>query len=172
MKPIIIFLSFISFLSTASASNYILTQQTINITFKVNNTQGRQVIFDGGGTRRGMNIYLDNNRLYCGFYNISDDGDGAQPYTFVSTTINKDTVYQLSWIYDYANYTGPNGPDGTLQCIINENTIGFSSTTSRLYWDFEKDIIGYKENGTYYHDGPSLGLGDYFNGQIFKFEIN
>jgi len=128
-----------------------------------------QVIYDEGGNVRGMNYYISGGRFYCGFYNLVEDGDGSQPYTFVSTPISPNTRYIATWVFDY---TGPTGPDGSLNCFVNDVSIGTTTTTSLLYAHSGDIGLGGYIQTTYYHTGVTgSGDGGYFGGKIFEFMI-
>lgn len=131
-----------------------------------------QVIYDEGGNVRGMNYYISGGRFYCGFYNLIEDGDGIQPFTFVSTPIAPNTKYIATWVFDYTNYTGPTGPDGSLNCFVNDVSIGTTTTTSKLYAHSGDIGLGGYIQTTYYHTGvTSNDDGGYFSGKIFEFMI-
>ena len=52
------------------------TQRTIDAWFKVTNktiSSHKQTIYEEGGGVRGLNIYIYNNALYCGGWNIMGD---------------------------------------------------------------------------------------------------
>ncbi len=132
----------------------------------------KQVIYDEGGNVRGMNYYISGGRFYCGFYNLIEDGDGIQPFTYVSTPISANTRYIATWVFDYTNYTGPTGPDGSLNCFVNDVSIGTTTSTSKLFAHSGDIGLGGFINTTYFHDvGAITGDGGYFNGKIFEFMI-
>ncbi len=131
----------------------------------------RQIIYDEGGNVRGMNLYIFNGQLYCGFYNTVEDGDGPQAFTFVSVPIATNSRYIATWIFDYTNYTGPTGPDGNLECVVNNVSIGTTTSTSLLYAHSGDIGLGAKVQDTYYETGSSGGNGQNFTGSIFEFMI-
>ena len=162
----------------ATANHNEINLETViekNITLAIkteNNITDKQVIYEEGGTLRGMNIYIDNGNLHCGFWNIANDGDGAQAYTGVSTSILANKTYHVSWVFDYSNYTGPDGDDGELKCYVNNTLIGTSTTTTRVFPHSGAIGIGGKNGDTYYHDGASSGTGDHlFRGNILEVMI-
>jgi len=132
----------------------------------------RQVIYDEGANVRGMNFYIVNGQFYCGFYNILEDGDGIQNFTSVNTPIQPNTRYVATWVFDYTNYAGPDGPDGNLECFVNNVSIGTTTSTSRLFAHSGDIGLGAHIQHTYYHDiGIVLNDGGFFNGKIFEFMI-
>ncbi len=131
-----------------------------------------QVVYEEGGTVRGMNVYIRAGNLYLAFWNLANDGDGSQAFTFASTPINPNTFYYSSVVIDYSNYTGPTGPDGELRGHING--VAFSSlgtTTSLLYPHAGAIALGGMINDTYFDTGATSGNGHYFNGEIYEFII-
>ncbi|MBC98222.1 MAG: hypothetical protein CME63_10755 [Halobacteriovoraceae bacterium] len=131
----------------------------------------RQMIYEEGGTVRGINIYIDNGSIYLGFWNDTNDGDGRQGFVSTNTSVSPRTNYYITLVYDYSNYTGPSGPNGFLRGMINGTPFTFSgTTTSRLYNHPGNIGLGAMNNGTCYHDNSCPGgNGNYFGGDIFEF---
>ncbi len=147
------------------------TERTFAMVFRTGaDVTSRQMIYEEGGTVRGINVYIRNGSIYLGFWNDTNDGDGRQGFVSTSTSISPNTNYYVTLVYDYSNYTGPNGPNGTLRGTINGTPFNFSgSTTSRLFAHSGAIGLGAMNNGTCYDDGCSGGNGDYFGGDIFEF---
>ena len=53
-------------------------EKTISVWFRVDQTSGRQVIYEQGGATRGLSIYLDGDTLYAGGWNTSSTQSGWQ----------------------------------------------------------------------------------------------
>lgn len=144
-------------------------QRNITVSFETSaDTNSFQIIYEEGGAARGMNIYLSGNSLYCGFWNINDDGDGSQPFTSVSTPVSTNTIYHVTWVFDYTNYTGAAGPDGDLTCYVNGSSIGSTTTTSLLYAHSGAISLGSYAGDTYDHNGAVNGDGGYLNGDVME----
>ncbi|TGD49025.1 hypothetical protein [Halobacteriovorax sp. Y22] len=155
----------------AGINDTVTTSKNITISLKTGaNISTTQVVYEEGGSTRGMNIYIDQGKLYCAFWNTVDDGDGAQPFIQINTPINADSVYHVSWLYDYSNYTGPDGANGSLECVVNSNSIGTASTTTRVFPSNGKSGaigLGGRSGKTNLLSGTTGGgSGDYFNGEI------
>ncbi|MCT4643103.1 MAG: Ig-like domain-containing protein [Bacteriovoracaceae bacterium] len=149
-----------------------VSEKNISLAIKTdNNINDTQVIYEEGGTVRGMNIYISGGKLYCGFWNITDDGDGAQGFTSASVNINANSIYNVSWVFDYSNYAGPSGPDGSLDCYVNNQLIGSGTSTTRVFPHSGAIGIGGMYNDTYYHTGAASGNGDRFRGEILEVMI-
>ncbi len=64
-----------------------ITQRTVSLWFNVDTaavSAPRQVLFEEGGTDRGLNVYLDGGRLYVGGWNVKTTESGWAG-TFLST---------------------------------------------------------------------------------------
>lgn len=148
-----------------------LDERTFAIAFKTNaDVTSRQVIYEEGGTVRGLNVYIRAGNLYIGVWNNTNDGDGTQPFTSASTPIAANTHYYVSLVYDYSNYSGPSGPDGELRGHINGVKFGsLGTTTSRLYAHAGLIGLGAMQNDSYFDDGTQGGDGNYLDGSIFEF---
>lgn len=147
------------------------SERTFAMVFRTgSDVTSRQMIYEEGGGVRGINVYIRNGSLYLGFWNLNNDGDGAQPFVSTNTPIQANTNYYVTMVFDYSNYTGPSGPNGTLRGTINGTAFAFSGqSTSRLYSHPGLIGLGAMNNGTCYDDSCPGGNGDYFGGDIFEF---
>ncbi len=148
-----------------------IDERTFAIAFKTNaDVTSRQVIYEEGGTVRGLNVYIRAGNLYIGVWNNTNDGDGVQAFTSSNTAVSANTHYYVSLVFDYSNYSGPSGPDGELRGHING--VKFSAlgtTTSKLYAHAGLIGLGAMRNDSYFDDGTQGGDGNYFDGSIFEF---
>ncbi|MCR9205020.1 MAG: hypothetical protein NXH75_10610, partial [Halobacteriovoraceae bacterium] len=147
------------------------SERTFAMVFRTgSDVTSRQMIYEEGGTVRGINVYIRNGSLYLGFWNLNNDGDGAQPFVSTNTPVAASTNYYVTMVFDYSNYTGPSGPNGTLRGTINGTPFAFSGqSTSRLYGHPGLIGLGAMNNGTCYDDSCPGGNGDYFGGDLFEF---
>ncbi len=147
-----------------------VNQRNLTVVFETSgDISSRQVVYEEGGNVRGMNIYIANNRLHCGFYNTPNDGDGSQPFVSVDTIVAPNSRYVVTWVFDYTNYAGPTGPDGALRCYVNGAQIGTTqTTTSRLFAHSGAIGLGCKNNTTVFESGVSSGNGNYFSGSVLE----
>lgn len=144
-------------------------QRNITVAFKSSaDITSRQVLYEEGGNVRGMNIYIYNGQLYCGFYNNTSDTDGIQPFTWVNSGINTNSVYFVTWVFDYTNYTSPTGPDGSLSCYVNGSLIGSTTTTSRLFAHSGAVGLGAVNSQSVFEDGSIPSSGHHFMGQLYE----
>lgn len=154
----------------ADINTSVVGQRTLVAAFKTDSDiSSRQVIFEEGGGMRGINIYIENNELHCGFWNAKDDGDGFQDYIETTQVIEQSSGYVVSFVYDYGHFVDSNSTDGTVECFLNESSIGQVLTTSRLHAHSGDIGLGAMNDGSYFHDGASSGDQFYFKGVIYEF---
>jgi len=114
----------------------------------------RQMIFEEGANVRGMNLYVDGGDVYCGFWNQTDDGDGFQAFVSQSAPVVAGETYNITSVFDYTNYAGPAGPNGTFNCYINGVSMGAAaSITSRLFAHGGDVRLGCNGSSTITHTG-------------------
>ncbi|WP_461537953.1 tandem-95 repeat protein [Spongorhabdus nitratireducens] len=65
---------------SAEIDQLAFSERTINFSFRIdesNDLSGRQILFEEGGTTRGLNAYMDSGKLYVGGYDSSIGWDGT-----------------------------------------------------------------------------------------------
>jgi len=124
----------------------------------------RQVIYEEGGTTRGVVIYILNGDLYFGAYNEASDGT-ASPWSFtsVSTPINSNTAYVITNVFN-----GNATTTGTLETYLNGNLVGTVNNVGYLYDHGANISIGENGDGNIYESG-SVSASSYFTGKIAEF---
>jgi len=136
----------------------VVAQRSLTVAVKTDSDiSSRQVIFEEGGTVRGLNIYIEQDKLHCGFWNNTNDGDGVQPFVAISDTIATNEEYVVSFLFDYSHFSGASGADGTLECFVNGKSIGQASTTSRLHAHGGDIGLGAMNDGSYFSGGSDSG---------------
>ena len=151
-----------------------LKEKSIVVVFKTGaDVTTPQVIYEEGGTVRGMNVYVRGGQLYIAFWNLANDGDGVQVFTSANTAVAANSFYYASLVIDYSNYSGPTGPDGQLRGHINGTAFAsLGTTTSLLYPHAGAIALGAMRNDTYFDTGAqSGGTGHQFTGDIYEFII-
>ncbi len=90
-------------LNTSILTTY---EQTIIMSFRTSaDVNSRQVLWEEGGTVRGLNIFINNGEIYLGVYDIVNDNDPGSPnvpkfgYNYVKTPIQPNTTYVLSHVF-------------------------------------------------------------------------
>jgi len=130
------------------------SQRTVELVFNANDTSGRQVLYEEGGTVNAFSIYIDNGQLH-----VNGRDSGAWGPANISASIQAGETYHVAFTFDY---TGEN----TFTGFLNGNPIG-STSTNAIFPAHSGDIgIGFMNNDSYFHDGPQNGNGLYFDGRI------
>lgn len=149
-----------------------IAQRTLVASIKTgDDIQTRQVVYEEGGTVRGLNIYIEAGQLRCGFWNDRNDGDGTQPFIEVKTPIEAEKKYQIVYLFDYAHFQDENSPDGTIECFVNGTSIGQVASTSRLHAHSGDIGLGAMNDGSYFHDGAGSSDNYFFKGHLFEFML-
>ncbi|TQD34338.1 LamG-like jellyroll fold domain-containing protein [Haloflavibacter putidus] len=128
----------------------------------------RQVVYEEGGSIRGLNIYIDNGMLYFGGYNLqnSDGSDSPWGYVSASTSITTNTNYILVFRFD-----GNAAKTGTLSAFVNGVAIGSANNIGQLY-NHNNAVIGAQVADSYYHDGNNSGSEKFhFTGLISEMAV-
>ncbi|PIR04066.1 MAG: hypothetical protein COV59_02685, partial [Candidatus Magasanikbacteria bacterium CG11_big_fil_rev_8_21_14_0_20_39_34] len=143
------------------------TQRSISLQFKADRLTGRQVLFEEGGTVRGLNIYLDGGDLYVGGWN-----ETTNESHWLGTFLKLASAQVGQW-YQVALTL-----DGTAS-LTNEAFKGYvdgvlvASGSGSQLWAHSGDIgVGATNNDTKFHDGNRSGTAkDMFKGSIDDLRI-
>lgn len=145
-------------------------KRTIIVSFRTGtDISSRQVLYEEGGTARGLNIYLDGGQLYVsGWNDVNDDGGATTPWSFtaVTTPVTANTPYFTALQFNF------NGITGDVTGWINGDSIGVLPGAGRLFNHGGEIGVGGMNNGSVYHDGPASGYDHYYNGNISELIIN
>ncbi|MCK4465768.1 MAG: HYR domain-containing protein, partial [Bacteroidales bacterium] len=145
-------------------------KKTIIVAFRTGiDVTTRQVLYEEGGTVRGLNIYIDGGLLYISGWNEADDDGGATtPWAFTSVTspINANTPYFAMLQFNFTGVTGD------VTGWLNGDTINVLPGAGRLFNHPGNIGVGAMNNGSVFHDGPDGGYDHYFNGNISEVIIN
>lgn len=154
----------------ADINTSVVSQRTMAFVVKTDSDiQSRQVIYEEGGTVRGINVYIDAGKLRCGFWNDRNDGDDTQGYIEVETNIEQNKAYTIIYNFDYSHFNGRDGADGTVECFVNGSSVGQVDTTSRLHAHSGDIGLGAMNDGSYFHDGAASSDDHFFKGVIYEF---
>lgn len=139
-------------------------KRTISAWFKVDDVDlvgQKQVIFEEGGGKKGLNIYVDNGQLYVGGWNQSDGWFG----TFLSTdAISSDTWHHVALVLD-AN-TSNNTQAGVFKAYLDGVQYGAGEGV-RLTSHTNPIGIGAVNSAARFHTGETNGSGtEAFAGNI------
>ena len=133
-----------------------VTQRTVSLWFQVavgDLTGSRQVLFEEGGTDRGLSVYLDGGRLYVGGWNVTASESGWAG-TFLSTDqIQAGRWHNVVLVLNGGATVQANGLKGYLDGSL------FGSGVASQLWSHGDDTgIGRAAQYTRFHDG--LGTTD------------
>ncbi len=81
----------------------------------------RQMLWEQGGNVRGLNIFIFNNFLWFGGYDLQVDADGAPAwgYVFTRVPISPSTPYVVSHVFEGDPDGNPATNDGTIYGYLN-----------------------------------------------------
>lgn len=129
-------------------------EKTIELFFNAEDVNdGRQVLYEQGGTGNALSIYLDNGRVYT---TVRDAGDFG-PFD-ISAKVESGKSYHVALTLD--------APNSTFTGYLNGEAIGTGEVTRPLSRHGGRGAIGRNEGGTVFHDGPNGGNGEYYRGRI------
>jgi hypothetical protein len=131
----------------------------INLAFRTgNDISTKQQIYEQGSNNRGLNVYIRNNEIYVGAWNITSDGAGS-PWGFFSVNtsaltgareIATDTEYIVT-----LEYSGNSGTTGTLVAYLNGQSFGTISNVGLLFADTNGIGLGDVNSQSRYDDGTT-----------------
>ncbi|NJK37283.1 MAG: LamG domain-containing protein [Oscillatoriales cyanobacterium SM2_3_0] len=139
-------------------------QRTISLWFKVDNRvtgDQKQVIYEEGGSTRGLNAYIDQNKLYVGGWNepaVESDWDGTW---LVADSLVVDQWHHLGLVLDGDETKFADA----LTAYLDGQSLG-SGVGSQL-WSHAGGIgIGGINGSTTFHDGTVSESGSGLVGEI------
>lgn len=148
-------------------------ERSVMVKFKAEDTSQRQVIYEEGGDLRGLNIYLDQGKLYVGGWNRPESESGWQG-TFLAT---KGNAKILTDQWHEVVLTLNSQPDQQVQpnafkAYLDGQLIG-EGEGSQLWAHGGGGIgIGKVNRATRFHDGKSSANTDYgFKGSVEELQV-
>ena len=136
------------------------TQKTIEAWFKVSNIgANKQVIYEQGGTVRGLNIYVHQGALYVGGWNEPGGESGWQGTWLSSNQITSNKWHHVALTLEGGSQKQDNAFKGYLDGQLFGSGIG-----SKL-WSHPGDVCVGRSGSTKFHTGDDGGQ-RYFNGSI------
>lgn len=171
--------------SAASNSGGPWTAKTVELWFSADDadTATEQMLYEQGGSTRGISVYIRDGKVFAGVHNSALDGGTAAPWpageigageselAFVSTDIESNTPYHLAFVYEggvnldlegsitgYLNgaeFEKVEGGIGTLYAHTDAIRVGNSTQTH-----FDPDFSGETPFGTDGGDYSFFGVVD------------
>jgi len=136
-------------------------QKTVSLRFKADSlAKSKQVLYEQGGGLRGLNIYLDKNRLFVGGWNRPTN-ESNWSGDWVSTKVAAGKWNQVDLVLDGGKQVANNSLRGYL------NGKQFGSRKGSQLWSHSGGIgIGHVNADTRFHDGMTSSSGKAFAGLI------
>ena len=76
-------------------------RKTLAVTFKTGTNINKQMLYEQGGTTRGINLYIEDGQLYLNAWNKANDDNGATtPWGPSCSHSSPDTVYSIVFTFD------------------------------------------------------------------------
>lgn len=141
------FLQFVSADDINNAGPY--TERTTILAFRTGtDVSTRQILYEQGGNVRGLNIYIYQDSLFMGAYDLINDPDGTPGwgYTYTKVPVQPNTVFVVSHLFDgplgattgnitgylngqiFSSYAGGSGPAAGVGSLwTHPNTPGLGS---------------------------------------------
>ena len=144
-------------------------QRTVSFWFNPSNltldTQ-KQVLYEEGGSIRGLNAYIDKDRLYVGGWNKPQNESGWAGTWLKSDQLEAGKWHHLAIVLDGAKTVSSNALNGYL------NGEAFGSGEGSQLWSHKNGVgLGNVNQSTLFHDG--VGTGNHgFAGSIDSFELS
>lgn len=157
-KPAMLFSSTVSmiFPNNPNVPNNINTggpfsEKTIGVVFTTgSDISTKQVIFAQGSSKRGLNIYVQNGRLYLGVWNTSSDGPASSwGPKFVSAGLFPNQTYFAELVFDY--------PNSQLQGYLNGTLFETVAGIGKIYDDSQGAVLGNTTPQSNFADGKKSG---------------
>ena len=139
-------------------------EKTIELWFQADDVQARQVLYEQGGTMRGLNIYIDGGLLYVGGWNRAETSWNP---IFLSTPIEANATYMVDLVLDGVS----SGVTGSLTGYLNGEPFDTQTGVSKLWSHGDDGAIGAMRQNAVFHTGDGSGEGFEFGGIIDDISI-
>ena len=140
------------------------TARTVELWFHADAVTGRQVLWEEGGSSRGINIYIEGGQLHLGGWNLINDGAGT-PWgpVWVSGAVSAGTTYHAVLVFD--------GTGGRIEGFLDGASMGSITTgVGPLHTHAGANGIGATNSNTRFPAGLSSAA-DRFAGTIDEVAI-
>ena len=139
-------------------------ERTISLRFKaneINTGDQKQVLYEEGAKVRGLNIYLDEGKLYVGGWNRPGKESGWQGTWLSTDAISADQWHRVDLVLQGGDEVEP----GAIRGYIDGEEFG-SGEGSQLWSHKGGTGLGSINGGTRFHDGLTPNSGSGFAGAI------
>jgi Ca2+-binding RTX toxin-like protein len=121
----------------------------------------RQVIYEQGGSDRGLNIYVENGKLYQGIWNYNAGTNWG--WKEINIGITADTKYTTTLVFEATDNS-----NGSVKTYLNGVEIGSQTGSGRLYAHSEDVGVGAMKEQSRFHGTAQSGDGLTFTGELEK----
>ncbi|PZO55857.1 MAG: hypothetical protein DCF15_09790 [Phormidesmis priestleyi] len=138
-------------------------ERTVSLWFKADSVgdNQRQVLYEEGAGTRGLNIYIDDDRLYVGGWNTPGKESGWSGTWLSTDQISADKWHHVDLVLDGGREVTQNAFRGYL------DGQQFGSGAGSQLWDHAGGIgLGSINGGTRFHDGITPNSGSGFAGVV------
>ncbi|MDZ7738594.1 MAG: Calx-beta domain-containing protein [Bacteroidales bacterium] len=136
------------------------TSKTLIASFETGtDITSRQVIYEQGGSGRGLNIYIEGGQLYIGGYNDAND-DATTPWLYIysNTPVAASTSYTAMLEFEASA--------GEIRAYLNGSLFGTASGAGNLFAHGGDIGLGFMNNGSRFHTDINSGE----NGENYYFD--
>ncbi len=143
-------------------------ERTVSLWFKADEISGdrRQMLYEEGAGTRGLNIYIDDKKLYMGGWNTPGQESGWSGTWLSTDKISADKWHHVDLVLDGGRQVTQNAFRGYL------DGQQFGSGAGSQLWDHSGGIgIGSINGGTRFHDGITPNSGSGFAGAIDEVRV-
>ena len=128
-------------------------ERSIELIFNADDTNGRQVLYEEGGTVNAFSIYVEDGKIY-----VNGRDAGAWGPVDISTEIEAGETYHVALTFDF--------PNRIFKGYLNGELIG-DAAVNAIFPSHSANIgIGGMNGDSYYHDGSANGHDFEFRGRI------
>jgi hypothetical protein len=140
------------------------TRKALNLAFRTSTSDitTRQVIYEQGGSTRGINVYVRSGNIHLSVWNRNSDGAGS-PWnngtnvSTVSSAITTNSEYIVT-----LEFNGSSSTTGTVTGYLNGQSFGSLSSAGLLYADTDGIEFGASDGTSQFDDGSNASTNSFY----------
>ncbi len=141
------------------------TKKGINLAFRTSTSDinTRQVLYEQGGSDRGITVYIRDGKLHLSSWNRTSDGSGspwntsANVATIATATLSENTEYIVT-----LEFSGNTSSTGTVTGYLNGQSFATLNNVGLLYSDTDGIEFGASDGASRYDNGSSSSANSYY----------